>query len=289
MRVERCMQPSLFFSILLSAMPGELLCHCAGLLSVKRSLDWQAVGRHGGWRAQPLATLNKHWEVRGEGDEMRWENKWTRWKPKERKFALHLPHRFKTCETARCFLEAVRCNLTGYSWQRGSWRMPGGGSFGHGPSSPVLPPPWHMSGLSDTLCSFVRLDRRPFALELWQLSDTLVKGVDGCSCHFPERSLILNGEMHFTRLPSVIPADSGMEAAAFSLRKVKEMSPFYCDIWCVILSSFCCFNFLLATDWSFIHSSHMFCFFPFYCSFALSHFSVSLFILFFSHISSICS
>lgn len=28
-----------FFSILLSAMPGELLCHCAGLLSVKRSLD----------------------------------------------------------------------------------------------------------------------------------------------------------------------------------------------------------------------------------------------------------
>lgn len=27
------------FFILLSAMPGELLCHCAGLLSVKRSLD----------------------------------------------------------------------------------------------------------------------------------------------------------------------------------------------------------------------------------------------------------
>lgn len=40
-----------FFSILRSAMPGELLCHCAGLLSVKRSLDWQAVGRHGGWQA----------------------------------------------------------------------------------------------------------------------------------------------------------------------------------------------------------------------------------------------
>lgn len=51
--------------------------------------------------------------------------------------------------------------------------------------------------------------------------------------------------MHFTRLPSVIPADSRMEAAAFSLRKVKVMSPSYYDIAVSVRQRSQCFNSLV--------------------------------------------
>lgn len=131
-----------------------------------------------------------------------------------------------------------------------------------------------MSGLSDTLCSFVRRDRWPFTRALWQLSDTPVKGVDGCSCHFPEHFLILNGEMHFTRLPSVIPADSRMEAAAFSLRKVKVMSPSYYDIAVSVRQRSQCFNSLVVVYFHSLLNSFFIFSFRFHicspCSFALT-------------------
>lgn len=109
-------------------------------------------------------------------------------------------------------LEAAQCDLTLTFWMASRWWF-------LWPLA-LVPPPLplcYTSPLSDTLCSFVRLDRCPLAPERWQLSDTAVKGTHGCFGHFPEHFLLFSGKVHSTPLPSVIPADSGMEAAATML------------------------------------------------------------------------
>lgn len=109
-------------------------------------------------------------------------------------------------------LDAAQCDLTLTFWMAARWCF-------LWPLA-LVPPPLPLcctSPLSSTVffCQARWVPARSGAVTaLWCSSERCT----WVFLRFPEHFLIVSGKVHFTPLPSVIPAESGMEAAATMLR-----------------------------------------------------------------------